>query len=88
MPKLTKDALIKMTAQDTGMTQKKCRAVIDSALGVIALLPVGGAIHITGLGTFKAEMTKARALRNPATGETMQAQPRRRLTFKESKPSK
>lgn len=88
MMKHTKDSLIKDVSSDTGLSQKACKAVIDAVFSNIAALPTGQSQIIAGFGRFSAEMTKARTVRNPATGETMQTTPRRRLTFKGSKPSK
>jgi DNA-binding protein HU-beta len=88
MMKHTKEDLIKIVALQLKVSRKTTREVLDAAFDVIGDLEPGDSLAVHGFGRFSAEMTKARTVRNPATGETMQTTPRRRLTFKESKPRK
>lgn len=88
MTKHTREDLIKTAAGEAGVTQKIAKEVIEAAFDAIGQLQPGDSFTVHGFGRFSAEMTKARTVSNPATGETMQTTPRRRLTFKESKPRK
>lgn len=88
MTKHTKEDLIKIVALQLNVSRKTTREVIEAAFDAIGQLQPGDSFAVQGFGRFSAEMTKARTVRNPATGETMQTTPRRRLTFKESKPRK
>lgn len=88
MMKYTKEDLIKIVSGQLNVSRKTTREVLEAAFDVIGHLEPGDSFTVHGFGRFSAEMTKARTVRNPATGETMQTTPRRRLTFKESKPRK
>ena len=66
---MTKSELIDSIAERTGMTKKDAHAALEATLGAISdELADGGAVTLTGFGTFKVAKRAARRGINPRTG--------------------
>jgi len=92
---LNKAELTDKLIERTGLSARDARAAIDAifdpdpAIGLIAAaLVAGDKIAISGFGTFEARGRKARAGRNPHTGETLDIPATRAPAFKAGKPLK
>ena len=82
---MTKADLIARVAKKTKISQAMANRVIDATLGEIrTLLGKGGSISFTGFGSFSVTKRAKRKGRNPQTGEEIQLEARRVLTFKPS----
>jgi DNA-binding protein HU-beta len=89
---MTKDDFATKLAAKTDLTKAKAREVIDcifstdSREGIIAIeLDAGREFTVTGFGTFGTRRRKARAGRNPRTGETIKIAAMTVPTFKAGK---
>jgi DNA-binding protein HU-beta len=75
---MNKTELTTAVAEKVGLTLKDARATVDAIFstekrGLIASeLAAGKRVQITGFGTFETRKRKARAGRNPQTGEPLQ----------------
>jgi DNA-binding protein HU-beta len=76
---MNKTELTSAVAEKVGLSLKDARATVDAIFstetkrGVIASeLAAGRRVQITGFGTFETRKRKARAGRNPQTGEPLQ----------------
>lgn len=70
---VTKRDLILDIAKSTGFTQNQIKTVIEEFLEVVTdSLAEQKNIEIRGFGTFHTKARKARAARNPKTGESVQ----------------
>lgn len=73
LPNVTKRDLILDIAKSTGFTQSQIKMVLEEFLGLISeSLAAQKNIEIRGFGTFHLKRRKARAARNPKTGEAVQ----------------
>lgn len=67
-------------------TKKQAQEIVDMLLAAIRKsLQKKEDVAISGFGTFKVKQTKARAGRNPKTGETIQIPAKRKVAFRASK---
>jgi len=85
--KMTKADLVEQVADAVGprVTKRDCGLVVDSFLDAVQdTLAHGDNIEIRGFGTFKLRHRKARAARNPRTGERVEVPPRVAPVFKPS----
>ena len=84
---MNRTELVKALVKRNFASQEVARQVLDDVLGVIVVeLERGsGVVSLPGFGTFKVVTRPARAGRNPKTGETIQIEARRVVTFKPSK---
>lgn len=79
--------LAQLVATSTEISQAQARKVLDAVFDQIAAsTEAGHQVRVTGLGTFQFKDRAARMVRNPRTGETVEAPASRRLTFKASRP--
>lgn len=92
---MNKAELTEKLIERTGLSARDARGAIDAifdpdpAIGLIsAALVAGDKIAISGFGTFEARGRKARAGRNPHTGETLDIPATRAPAFKAGKPLK
>ncbi len=76
---MTKADLIAKLAEECELSQKDAKGIVEAVFGteprsgIIAnALESGEKVQITGFGTFEIRDRKARAGRNPRTGETIQ----------------
>lgn len=69
---MQKSDFVARVAEQTGVTKKTARQVIDSALDIISqALAEGDKVVLTGFGTFEMRERRARRGVNPQTGEEM-----------------
>ena len=67
---MTKTELVKILAEQIGLTVEEVERVIDGALAIIMdSLKKGDYVQIRGFGTFRVVKRKARIARNPKKGE-------------------
>jgi DNA-binding protein HU-beta len=83
---MTKQQFIDSVSSSTGQTkaevEKTFEAILDTAAQALA---AGERIEFRGFGIFAVKETKARAGRNPRTGETVTIAASRKATFRPSK---
>ena len=80
---MTKQELIDIVSEKSGLTKKETGSVIDIILDSITeSMKRGEKVALVGFGTFEPKMRKARQGRNPATGETIQIAARTVPSFK------
>jgi len=91
---ITKKDLVDFVAQDTGLTKKDTKTIIDSVFDTIPkITKSGGYITIAGFGTFKELRTKARTMKLSAkqrkafktSAKTKRISAKKRLNFSSSK---
>lgn len=83
---LTKADIVRLIAQNTGLTKMDTAAVVDGFVGsVVEALERGEHIEIRGFGTFKVVGRAPRTGRNPRTGSEVRISERRAPVFKPSK---
>ncbi|MBF8376467.1 HU family DNA-binding protein [Alicyclobacillus mali] len=80
---MNKRDLIRKTAEETGLSQKDCEAVINALFDTIRkTVESGEKVQIIGFGTFELRERAARTARNPRTGEAVEVPARRVPAFK------
>ncbi|ACV60024.1 MULTISPECIES: HU family DNA-binding protein [Alicyclobacillus] len=80
---MNKRDLIRKTAEETGLSQKDCEAVINTLFDTIRkTVESGEKVQIIGFGTFELRERAARTARNPRTGEAVEVPARRVPAFK------
>lgn len=77
--------LIKLVANETGVSLKDTRATVSSALDRIAKALRKGDVVRTTLGVFSVVKRAARVGRNPQTGAPVKIKAGKRARFKASK---
>ena len=84
---MTKSELIEKMADDAGISKSAAGSALQSLLdGIIAALKKkDGKVTLVGFGTFKKVRRKARAGRNPQTGESLKIKAHNAVTFKPGK---
>jgi len=83
---LTKQDLIKQTAENVGINKGVADEVINGFLNSItAHLKVGDEITLHGFGKFSTKATAARTARNPITGDPVKVPAKRKVVFKARK---
>jgi nucleoid DNA-binding protein len=82
---MNKADLVEAVAKNTA-TKKEAQAAVETVFDAIrASLKKKDPVTISGFGTFKVKETKARAGRNPKTGETIQIPAKKKVAFRASK---
>jgi len=82
---MNKAQLIEVIAGKTA-TKKEAQELVETIWDTIkGSLKKQEDVAISGFGTFKVKQTKARAGRNPKTGETIQIPAKKKVAFKASK---
>ncbi|MCK5534934.1 HU family DNA-binding protein [bacterium] len=82
---MNKMELIEKVAQDSQLKVSEAKKAVESLINtVIGSLKAGDDIALAGLGIFKVKERKARAARNPKTGEIIQVPAGKRIAFKVS----
>ena len=70
---MTKDEMIGMMAEDSGITKKQATQALEAFMnGVTAQLKKEQKVSFSGFGTFDISRRKARTGRNPQTGAAIQ----------------
>ncbi len=69
---MTKEEMIGMMAQKSGITKRQAAAALETFIGNITTqLKKGKKVSFAGFGTFSVSQRKARKGRNPQTGATI-----------------
>ena len=76
-----KSQLVKMTAEDSGFTQKDAETVINAFLdSILTTIQNGEEVRLTGVATIGSKMRQARMGRNPRSGDVIQI-PAKRVPY-------
>ena len=82
---MNKAELISVVADKTE-TKKQAQDIVELVLDTVkSTLKQRQPVAISGFGTFKVKETKARMGRNPKTGEPIQIQAKKKVSFRASK---
>lgn len=82
---LTKAGLAEHLSEEIGLNKREATTIIEQIVGKIsAALANGEMVKISGFGKFKLRDKEKRPGRNPRTGEDVEIQARRVVTFKSS----
>lgn len=77
--------LVNQVAEAIGGDKKAARVAVDTVFdGITRALVEGDRVHLTGVGTFQAEVVPSRFVRNPATGKKVRAKKTARVRFRPS----
>lgn len=83
---MNKSQLVQQVADELRTSRLGAARLVDAVLAGIQLgLRDDGSVTIAGFGTFEVKARKARAGRNPHTGEPIQIQAGRRVGFRMGK---
>lgn len=83
---MNKLEIIKVVAEETGLTQKEVGAVVDSVVAtIIAELKKGKEVNIAGFGKFAVKKRAARVSINPRTKQPINVPASKAPTFKAGK---
>ena len=83
---MTKKEIVKQISERIGLTQLKTKDIVQQTFDAIVetLLEVGR-IELRNFGVFEVKLRKARKARNPRTGERVDVEPKKVVTFKPGK---
>jgi nucleoid DNA-binding protein len=83
---VTKKEIVKQISERIGLTQLKTKDIVQQTFDAIVdtLIEVGR-IELRNFGVFEVKMRKARRARNPRTGERVDVDPKKVVTFKPGK---
>jgi integration host factor subunit beta len=83
---VTKKEIVKQISERIGLTQLKTKEIVQQTFDAIVdtLIEVGR-IELRNFGVFEVKMRKARKARNPRTGERVDVEPKKVVTFKPGK---
>ncbi|MCX7049618.1 MAG: HU family DNA-binding protein [Candidatus Sumerlaeota bacterium] len=80
---MTKSEVTAKLSERTGLSQKEAAQAMDMFLDVIRQgLTSDGKVSLVGFGTFFTKNRRARAGRNPRTGQMINVPPKRVIAFK------
>ena len=80
---MTKSEVAEKLSERTGLSQKEAAQAMDTFLEVICKgLTIEGKVSLVGFGTFFTKNRRARAGRNPRTGQIIDVPPKRVIAFK------
>lgn len=83
---MNKLEIVKVVAEETGLTQKEVNAVVDSVVStIIAELKNGKEVNIAGFGKFAVKKRAARVSINPRTKQPIDVPASKAPTFKAGK---
>ncbi len=83
---MNKLEIVKVVAEETGLTQKEVNAVVDSVVAtIIAELKKGKEVNIAGFGKFAVKKRAARVSINPRTKQPIDVPASKAPTFKAGK---
>ncbi len=83
---MNKLEIVKVVAEETGLTQKEVGAVVDSVVAtIIAELKKGHDVNIAGFGKFAVKKRAARVSINPRTKQPIDVPASKAPTFKAGK---
>jgi nucleoid DNA-binding protein len=83
---VTKKEIVKQISERINLTQLKTKDIVQQTFDAIVdtLIEVGR-IELRNFGVFEVKMRKARKARNPRTGERVDVEPKKVVTFKPGK---
>jgi DNA-binding protein HU-beta/integration host factor subunit beta len=83
---VTKKEIVKQISERLSETQLKTKEIVQQTFDAIVdtLIEVGR-IELRNFGVFEVKMRKARKARNPRTGERVDVEPKKVVTFKPGK---
>jgi nucleoid DNA-binding protein len=83
---VTKKEIVKQISERIGLTQLKTKDIVQQTFDAIVdtLIEVGRS-ELRNFGVFEVKMRKARKARNPRTGERVDVEPKKVVTFKPGK---
>lgn len=83
---MTKKEIVKQISERIGLTQLKTKEIVQQTFDAIVdtLIEVGR-IELRNFGVFEVKLRKARKARNPRTGERVDVEPKKVVTFKPGK---
>jgi len=83
---VTKKEIVKQISERIGLTQLKTKEIVQQTFDAIQdRLVEAGRIELRNFGVFEVKMRKARKARNPRTGERVDVEPKKVVTFKPGK---
>jgi DNA-binding protein HU-beta len=83
---MTKSELVDELSQKIGQTKSTTESMLDAFVEVVAkTLKENSEVKLVGFGTFSVSTRKARAGRNPQTGQEIQIPEKRVVSFKAGK---
>jgi len=83
---VTKKEIVKQIADRIGLTQLKTKDIVQQTFdAIVKTLLEDGRIELRNFGVFEVKMRKARKARNPRTGERVDVEPKKVVTFKPGK---
>ena len=83
---MTKKEIVKQISERINLTQLKTKDIVQQTFDAIVdtLIEVGR-IELRNFGVFEVKLRKARKARNPRTGERVDVEPKKVVTFKPGK---
>ena len=83
---MNKTELINSVAKNANVTRKDADKIVNAVFDAVAAsLKNGEKVQIAGFGGFEIKERAARAARNPRTGETIQIEASKAISFKPAK---
>src|SRR3954451_22238146 len=83
---VTKKEIVKQISERNGLTQLKTKDIVQQTFdAIVETLIEVGRIELRNFGVFEVKMRKARKARNPRTGEKVDVEPKKVVTFKPGK---
>jgi nucleoid DNA-binding protein len=83
---VTKKEIVKQISDRIGLTQLKTKEIVQLTFdAIVDTLLEAGRIELRNFGVFEVKMRKARKARNPRTGERVDVEPKKVVTFKPGK---
>ena len=82
---MTKNEIIDLLYEKTGLTKKACVSAVESTLDIIKEeLGKGNPVRIVGFGKWTVKSKKERTVRSPNNGEAIKISARKVVMFKTS----
>src|SRR4029077_19025629 len=86
MGTVTKKEIVKQISERIGLTQLKTKEIVQQTFdAIVDTLIEAGRIELRNFGVFEVKMRKARKARNPRTGDRVNVEPKKVVTFKPGK---
>ncbi|MBS4063115.1 MAG: HU family DNA-binding protein [Chitinophagaceae bacterium] len=83
---MNKAELVAKMSEDAGISKTQANSALDSMIEAVSkTLKGGGKVTLVGFGTFSVSKRKARAGRNPKTGEAIKIKAKKVAKFKAGK---
>src|SRR6266852_2412818 len=80
---MTKKEIVRQISDRIGLTQLKTKDIVQQTFdAIVDTLIEAGRIELRNFGVFEVKLRKARKARNPRTGERVDVEPKKVVTFK------